>query len=107
MKVCTAISLVCSIANSLRVAEIIYNAVDIECEFVSEALSVNLIGMNSDMMKQYIKFCADRLLLDKIILIMISIQGKTNFFEKNVSEYSKSGVGVDANQQIIYFNEDF
>lgn len=98
------------LVNSLpqsRVADIISNAVDIECEFVSEALSVNLIGMNSDMMKQYIKFCADRLLLDKIILIMISIQGKTNFFEKNVSEYSKSGVGVDANQQIISFNEDF
>lgn len=110
------------LVNSLpqsRVAEIISNAVDIECEFVSEALSVNLIGMNSDMMKQYIKFCADRLLLalghDKIYfntnpfdwMDMISLQGKTNFFEKNVSEYSKSGVGVDANQQIISFNEDF
>ena len=46
-----------------RIYEIIGNAVEIECEFVSEALSVELIGMNADMMKQYIKFCADRLLV--------------------------------------------
>ena len=102
-----------------RVAEIIADAVKIECEFVSEALSVNLIGMNSDMMQEYIKFCADRLMIalgyDKIYFVanpfdwmdMISLQGKTNFFEKRVSEYSKSGVGVDANLQTITFDEDF
>jgi ribonucleotide reductase beta subunit family protein with ferritin-like domain len=110
------------LANRLpqsRVAEIIADAVKIECEFVSEALSVNLIGMNSNMMQEYIKFCADRLMValgyDKIYFVtnpfdwmdMISLQGKTNFFEKRVSEYSKSGVGVDADQQTITFDEDF
>jgi ribonucleoside-diphosphate reductase subunit M2 len=102
-----------------RVYEIISNAVEIECEFVSEALSVELIGMNAGMMQTYIKFCADRLLValeyEKYYndanpfdwMDMISLQGKTNFFEKRVSEYSKSGVGVDAAQQVISFDEDF
>ena len=102
-----------------RVYEIINNAVEIECEFVSEALSVELIGMNSGMMQTYIKFCADRLLValgyEKTYNVtnpfdwmdMISLQGKTNFFEKRVSEYSKSGVGVDAEKQVIAFDEDF
>ena len=102
-----------------RIYEIIGNAVEIECEFVSEALSVELIGMNADMMKQYIKFCADRLLValnyEKLYnesnpfdwMDMISLQGKTNFFEKRVSEYAKSGVGVDAAEQVISFDEDF
>ena len=102
-----------------RIYEIIGNAVEIECEFVSEALSVELIGMNADMMQQYIKFCADRLLValnyEKLYnesnpfdwMDMISLQGKTNFFEKRVSEYAKSGVGVDAAEQVISFDEDF
>ena len=102
-----------------RVHEIIANAVEIECEFVSEALSVGLIGMNSSQMQTYIKFCADRLLValgcEKLYSVenpfdwmdMISLQGKTNFFEKRVSEYSKSGVGVDAEKQVIAFDEDF
>ena len=102
-----------------RVYEIITNAVDIECNFVSEALSVELIGMNAGMMQQYIRFCADRLLValqcDKLYndsnpfdwMDMISLQGKTNFFEKRVSEYSKAGVGVDAAEQVIAFDEDF
>lgn len=102
-----------------RIHEIIGNAVAIEAEFVSEALSVELIGMNASLMVQYIKFCADRLLLDlgceKLYKVanpfdwmeMISLQGKTNFFEKRVSEYAKSGVGVDTTQQVISFDEDF
>ena len=102
-----------------RVQEIIGHAVEIECKFVSEALSVELIGMNAGMMQEYIKFCADRLLValeyDKMYEVsnpfdwmdMISLQGKTNFFEKRVSEYAKSGVGVDAAQQVIAFDEDF
>ena len=99
--------------------DIIGDAVTIECEFVQSALPVELIGMNSKLMVQYIEFCADRLLValgcEKKYKTMnpfdwmesISLQGKTNFFEKRVSEYSKSGVGVEASQQIISFDEDF
>jgi ribonucleoside-diphosphate reductase subunit M2 len=102
-----------------RIYEIICNAVLIEHEFVRDALPVELIGMNSTLMCQYIEFCADRLLValgcEKKYntanpfdwMDMISLQGKTNFFEKRVSEYSKSGVGVDATQQVISFDEDF
>lgn len=102
-----------------RIFEIIDSAVSIECEFVSEALPVELIGMNSKLMSQYIKFCADRLLValnyEKYYKVtnpfdwmdMISLQGKTNFFEKRVSEYAKSGVGVESSQQAISFDEDF
>jgi ribonucleoside-diphosphate reductase subunit M2 len=117
-----AVLLYTKLVNQLpqeRIYEIIGNAVDIESEFVSDALSVELIGMNSRMMTQYIKFCADRLLVDlgcekkyKVAnpfdwMESISLQGKTNFFEKRVSEYSKCGVGVDSSQQIIAFDEDF
>jgi len=84
--------------------EIIMNAVKIEKEFVCDALPVNLIGMNSDMMAQYIEFVADRLIdalgYKKVYnttnpfewMEMISLQGKTNFFEKRVGEYQKAGV---------------
>ena len=110
------------LANKLPVQTIytiVKDAVKIEQEFVRDALPVELIGMNSVLMSNYIEFCADRLLqaLDcpKFYktanpfdwMDMISLQGKTNFFEKRVSEYSKSGVGVDATQQIIAFDEDF
>jgi ribonucleoside-diphosphate reductase subunit M2 len=102
-----------------RVYEIIGNALTIECEFIRDALPVELIGMNSGMMIQYLEFCSDRLLValgcEKLYntanpfdwMEAISLQGKTNFFEKRVSEYSKSGVGVEAAQQIISFDEDF
>ena len=102
-----------------RIYEIIENAVAIECEFIRDALPVELIGMNSKLMSQYIEFCADRLLgclgcakryntLNPFDWMeMISLQGKTNFFEKRVSEYSKAGVGVDATQQVLSFDEDF
>lgn len=87
-----------------RVAQIIADAVAIESEFVSDALPVKLIGMNANLMTQYIQFVADRLLLElgckKIYNVtnpfdfmeMIALQGKTNFFEKRVGEYQKSGV---------------
>jgi len=90
-----------------RIVEIITNAVEIEKEFVSDALPVELIGMNSSLMCEYIEFCADRLLHAlgcrghyKVgnpfeWMETISLQGKTNFFEKRVGEYAKSGVGVD------------
>ena len=103
-----------------RIQEIICNAVEIEKEFVSDALPVELIGMNSGMMCIYIEFCADRLLaalgVKKVYnaqnpfewMEMISLQGKTNFFEKRVGEYSKSGVGVDASEQVFDMgNEDW
>jgi ribonucleoside-diphosphate reductase beta chain len=87
-----------------EIKEIILDAVEIEKEFILEALPVKLIGMNSDLMSQYIEFVADRLLLelgnDKVFNVtnpfdfmdMLSIQGKSNFFEKRVSEYQKAGV---------------
>ena len=99
--------------------EIITNAVEIEKEFVSDALPVELIGMNSTLMCQYIEFCADRLLqalgCAKYYnavnpfewMEMISLQGKTNFFEKRVGEYSKSGVGVDKSEQVFSLECDF
>jgi ribonucleoside-diphosphate reductase subunit M2 len=83
---------------------IIRGAVDVEREFICEALSCDLIGMNNDLMTRYIEFVADRLLLalgySKIYnasnpfdwMEMISLQGKTNFFEKRVGEYQKAGV---------------
>ena len=94
-------------ANRLEMTEvekIIREAVEIEKEFITEALPVRLIGMNSELMSQYIEFVADRLLVelgnDKIYNVsnpfdfmdMINLQGKTNFFEKRVSEYQKAGV---------------
>src|SRR5688500_17763101 len=86
------------------VEKIITDAVEIEKELVSDALPVNLIGMNAKLMQQYIEFVADRLLMelgnDKVynatnpfdFMEMISLQGKTNFFEKRVGEYQKAGV---------------
>jgi len=87
-----------------KVTEIIADAVTIEKEFVTDAIPVKLIGMNADLMCQYIEFVADRLLValgcKKIynstnpfdFMEMISLQGKTNFFEKRVGDYQKAGV---------------
>ena len=93
-----------------KVSGIIAEAVEIEKEFVTESLPVRLIGMNADLMSQYIEFVADRLLgelgNEKIyntsnpfdFMDMINLQGKTNFFEKRVGEYQKAGVlNSDAN----------
>ncbi|MEZ4808349.1 MAG: ribonucleoside-diphosphate reductase small subunit [Flavobacteriales bacterium] len=90
--------------NKKTVEKIIMDAVEIEKEFVTDALPVNLIGMNAKLMQQYIEFVADRLLMElgneKVynatnpfdFMEMISLQGKTNFFEKRVGEYQKAGV---------------
>jgi ribonucleoside-diphosphate reductase subunit M2 len=98
---------------------IINSAVDIEIEFVVDALPVELIGMNSLMMCNYIKFCADRLLIalgcNRYYKIgnpfewmeTISLQGKTNFFKKWVSEYLISGVGVDRTDQTFALDASF
>jgi ribonucleoside-diphosphate reductase beta chain len=95
------------IVNKLPVKtlrKIIIDAVNIEKEFICESLPVRLIGMNSDLMSQYIEFVADRLLVELgtekefevtnpfDFMEMISLQGKTNFFEKRVGEYQKAGV---------------
>ena len=86
------------------VRKIIVDAVTIEKEFILDALPVRLIGMNSELMSQYIEFVADRLLVELgcekefnatnpfDFMDMISLQGKTNFFEKRVGEYQKAGV---------------
>lgn len=102
-----------------QVREIIVEAVEIEKEFILEALPVKLIGMNSDLMSQYIEFVADRLLNElgneKVYNVsnpfdfmdMISIQGKTNFFEKRVGEYQKAGVLAGKENQTFSLDEDF
>jgi len=87
-----------------RIKEIICGALEIEKEFILEALPVSLIGMNSKLMLQYLEFVADRLLISlgapKVynstnpfdFMENIAIQGKTNFFEKRVAEYQKAGI---------------
>ena len=87
-----------------RIKDIICGALEIEKEFILEALPVKLIGMNSDLMSQYLEFVTDRLLMSlncsKVYNVEnpfdfmqnIALQGKTNFFEKRVAEYQKAGV---------------
>ena len=93
--------------DKARIHEIIKEAVEIETEFICEALPCKLIGMNSDLMTQYIKFVADRLVVQlgykKIYNItnpfdfmeLISLEGKTNFFERKVSEYSLANKQIE------------
>jgi len=102
-----------------RITHIITSAVEMEKEFVSDALPVELIGMNSKLMCTYIEFCADRLLqalgCSKFYqaqnpfewMEMISLQGKTNFFEKRVGEYAKAGVGGNKDEQVFDLDCDF
>lgn len=104
------------------VIDIIKDAVEIEKEFVTDALPVNLIGMNAAQMRQYIEFVADRLLNELVgqkvynatnpfdFMEMISLRGKTNFFEKRVAEYQKAGVMNSTQKessQKFSLNEDF
>ena len=102
-----------------KIYEIFDEAVEIEKEFISESLPVELIGMNSKLMTQYIEFCADRLLYDLGCkkkygtknpfewMEMISIDGKTNFFENRVPDYSIAGVGVKESEQQFALDADF
>lgn len=102
------------------VQQIIKEAVAIEKEFITKALSCELIGMNADLMSQYIEYIADRLLdmfqVPKIYhsqnpfdwMEMISVQGKTNFFEKRVGEYSnKANPHMDSEKSELDFDGDF
>lgn len=104
-----------------RIKEIIIDALNIEREFITESLPVNLIGMNSKLMTQYLEFVADRLLMELgcekeygstnpfDFMDMINLQGKTNFFEKRVGEYQKAGVMNEEKDKdkSISFDEDF
>ncbi|HCO82864.1 MULTISPECIES: ribonucleotide-diphosphate reductase subunit beta [Arenibacter] len=105
-----------------RITEILVDALNIEREFITESLPASLIGMNSKLMTQYLEFVTDRLLVelecDKVynstnpfdFMDMISLQGKTNFFEKRVAEYQKAGVmnkDKDDDSQKISFDADF
>lgn len=98
---------------------IITDAVTIEKQFITEALPVNLIGMNAQLMQQYIEFVADRWISElgyaKLyhtnnpfdFMEMISLQGKTNFFEKRVGDYQKAGVMSGKDNQVFSTEEDF
>ncbi len=101
-----------------RIKEIIVDALDIEREFITESLPISLIGMNAKLMTEYLEFVTDRLLLEfgceKVynatnpfdFMEMISLEGKTNFFEKRVSEYQKAGVKSGGTGSIS-FDADF
>jgi len=108
--------------DNLVILDIVIGAVEIEKEFVCDALPVNLIGMNKDLMSDYIEFVADHLLcslgLSKYYntanpfewMELISLQGKTNFFEKRVGEYQKAGVMnslVSSTSRVFSLAEDF
>ena len=96
-----------------RITQIIVEALDIEREFITESLPVNLIGMNAKLMAEYLEFVTDHLLetlnCPKVyntpnpfdFMDMISLEGKTNFFEKRVSEYKKAGVGEEQSSHNI------
>jgi ribonucleotide reductase beta subunit family protein with ferritin-like domain len=102
-----------------KIYEIIGNAVEIEKQFVTESLPVELIGMNSKLMSKYIEFVADRLIYalgyKKLYnaenpfewMEMISLQGKTNFFEKKVGDYQKAGVMSSKDDREFRLDADF
>jgi ribonucleoside-diphosphate reductase beta chain len=103
-----------------RIREIILDALTIEREFITESLPASLIGMNATLMTQYLEFVTDRLLVELEcereynsanpfdFMDMISLQGKTNFFEKRVAEYQKAGVmSTDSESGKITFDADF
>jgi ribonucleoside-diphosphate reductase subunit M2 len=103
--------------------DIVCSAVELEKEFVCESLPVNLIGMNQSLMSKYIEFVGDHLLVSLGVpkyyntinvfdfMELISLQGKTNFFEKRVGEYSRAGVmeslNPDSDDRLFNMDEDF
>jgi ribonucleoside-diphosphate reductase beta chain len=118
-----AIQMYATLGSSLSekdIHDIIKDAVSIEKEFICEALPCNLIGMNSNLMSQYIEFVSDRLAVQMGVskiynasnpfdfMEMISLEGKGNFFERKISAYSKPGVGKDSESMVIRTDdEDF
>lgn len=110
------------IENKLSESEVhsmFAQAIEIEKKFITESIPVSLIGMNSELMGQYLEFTADLLLRDlgyKPLfnsknpfewMELIALEGKTNFFEKKVSEYKKPGIGVEASQNAFALDADF
>ena len=102
-----------------RILEILLPAVEMECEFVQSSLPVSLIGMNAESMTQYVRFVADRLLVSLgqgkhfneanpfSWMEMISMQGKTNFFEARVAEYAKSGCMASEAEKAFDMDAEF
>ncbi|CAB3240149.1 unnamed protein product [Arctia plantaginis] len=105
--------------SKAHVLKIIKDAVVIEQEFLTDALPVRLLGMNCDLMSEYIEFVADRLLLELIgekhyntknpfdFMNLISLEGKTNFFEKKVGEYQKWGVMANQMDNVFTLDAEF
>lgn len=116
---CLLYSMLQNKLSDTELLSIITEAVRAEQEFVTHALPVSLIGMNAAMMSEYIEFVADRLLVSlgqdrhyKVqnpfpFMEMISLQGKTNFFEKRVAEYQKAGVMASKESQVFAMDDDF
>ncbi|MGL4767224.1 MAG: ribonucleotide-diphosphate reductase subunit beta [Formosimonas sp.] len=116
---CTLYRMLKQRLSTEAVQTIIRDAVAIEKDFVCDALPVNLIGMNAELMAQYIEFVADHWLValgyPKIyntknpfdFMDMISLEGKTNFFEKRVGDYQKAGVLASKSEQVFSLEEDF
>ena len=102
-----------------RIKEILVDALNIEREFITESLPVSLIGMNAKLMTQYLEFVTDRLLVDFQcekefnvtnpfdFMDMINLQGKTNFFEKRVSEYQLATMTDNSNNRTFEISDDF
>ncbi len=97
-----------------RIREILLSALNVEREFITESLPASLIGMNDKLMAQYLEFVTDRLLLQLgcnkefgtknpfDFMEMISLEGKTNFFEKRVGEYQKAGFAADGDNEMSF-----
>lgn len=117
-----AIAMFHKLSNKLSkqtVETVVSEAVNIESEFITDSIPCSLLGMNKHDMLEYIRFVADRLLVQlgysKIynsanpfdFMELISLEGKTNFFEKKVSEYSKPGVGMSSESMTVRFDEEF
>jgi len=105
--------------ESEAVRSLLKEAVALEKEFICDALPCSLIGMNASLMSSYIEFVADRLAVQLGVgklfntenpfdfMDLISLEGKTNFFEKRVAEYKKPGVGMDSQKMVIRMDDDF
>ena len=105
--------------DEMKIKSIITEAVDIEIEFLTEAMPVRMIGMNSELMEVYIKFVADRLLTELgcskeynvecpfDFMENISLEGKSNFFERRVGEYQKAGVMSNPDDRKFTLDADF
>lgn len=116
---CLLYSMLKNKLSQQQVYDIICEAVTIEKQFITEAIPVDLIGMNAKLMQQYIEFVADRWIAElgytKVynttnpfdFMEMISLQGKTNFFEKRVGDYQKAGVIAGSASQSFSLDEDF